>query len=164
MRHLITLVEDAQGLNPFSVQAVMHSLANPPRDVESSSLVQSFDLAGNDPRFADELEISIGIAKSELTDWLIAPTPLMRGLRHAPKPGQALGIHWTDKQITAQDYGNGAFLLRADVRPDQIDWHGTILRRLVWPKEREFTLIPGSELKGTVEHKNQIIGAFSGRA
>lgn len=171
MRELISLVEDAQGIDRFTGQSVIGVLAHhTPPDIETSWIMKAYDAAGGgtarlDQSFADYLDTRVREIKQDLSEWLLNPTPLMRGLRDAPKENHPLGVHWTDKKITAQDYGNGKYLLQARVRPEQIDWLYTIVARIAWDKENEFRLKPGSELSGTVEGGNsgRPIGEFHGK-
>ena len=172
MRDLIDLVEEANVLGNLSGYTVAVTLAHRdlPRDFSLSWLAryyQSFEDSGVkhwEAAFIEAIQPKVDEAIEVLGAWVANPTPLMRGLREAPKANHPLGIHWTDKRITAQDYGNGKFLLTANVRPDQIDWAYTLTRRIAWPKENEFSLKPGARLQGTIEGGNSSkpLGTFEG--
>lgn len=168
MRDLIDLVEEA-GLQ-LSGRTLVHVLADPnlPRDFTLSWLArfyQSFEDSGLtnwEDAFVENIQPKVDEALAVLDAWIANPTPLMRGLREAPKPNRPLGIHWTDNHSTAHQYGDGKYLLTAVVRPDQINWQYTLTRRIAWPKENEFSLKPGTQLRGTIEGGGER-GTFEGR-
>ena len=172
MRDLIALVEDsqAQGLSALSAGSVIGVLAHhTPRDIVNSWIARAYDAAGGGtarlaPEFVSYLESEVERVKRDLSGWIANPTPLMRGLREPPKENEPLGVHWTDKKITAQDYGDGKYLLQAQVSPNQIDWLYTLVRRIAWPKENEYSLKKGSIVTGTITGGNsgRHLGEFRG--
>lgn len=110
------------------------------------------------------LDEEISKAQRAVAGWIAQPTPLFRGLYRAPDPTRPLGKHWTDYRYTATD--RARYILTADVTVEMIDWPGTIIRRISWPKEREFTLLSGHHLDCKLEdllyHSEKRYSTFSG--
>lgn len=167
MREFITLIEEAQSLDTITANDILAAIPDSPDDVQNGWLGRAYHFAnGAAPpeSFMVKFREDVERVKEMLSAWAHNPTPLIRGLRHPPKKNHPLGVHWTDKDITAQDYGNGGYILRARISPTDINWRDTILRRLAWPKENEFSVKSGTHVKCTVERgfSGREVGTFEG--
>ncbi|MFC4235951.1 hypothetical protein ACFOY8_11965 [Thalassospira xianhensis] len=82
---------------------------------------------------------------------------LYRGLSCEPDLS-SIGRHWSDSRAVALEHG--PYILKANVCADDVDWCGTVLRRIGWPREREFTLKPEALiLVETIACRGHIISA-----
>lgn len=159
MRKFIDIVEHVD-LESISLESLMDYFPNSPDDIKRGWISDALNDEVFAEKFMKKAAVDIEEIKNELRSWISNPTPLYRGLKEnkPPKSGKPLGVHWTNHLITAEDYANGGHILVADISPDQIDWLDTVLRRLLWKHEKEFSV-----KRGTPIHAKMIRG-FSGRA
>lgn len=159
-----TIVENVQGgLDSITVERIIDSIPHADEDIQNNSwLGRAYHSTSGRPSelFIADLTTELDKLKAQLGEWIASPTPLIRGLRHPPQDSRPLGKHWTDYRYTALSHGH--YFLHASVKPGMIDWMGTVMRRLSWIKEREFTLISGTVLNYDLEFNGKIIGRGRG--
>lgn len=156
------ITEDV-GLSAITARQIIDAIPQADYDIQINAwLGRAYNAAGKKPsqKFIDELDEALVELKRELRQWIDAPTPLMRGLQGSPENGRSVGTHWTDYRYTALSHGH--YIMHATVLPGSIDWMATIMRRLSWPKEREFSLLRGTIMNYEVEFNGKIIGRGTG--
>lgn len=167
MRSFIDIVEQAD-LDDVSLKTILDYFPSAPNDVNRGWLATAINDSAYSEKFLETAGAEIEKIKNELRDWVENPTPLYRGLKeqNPPSENKPVGIHWTNHMITAEDYANGGHILIANIQPNQINWMDTILRRLAWKHEREFSVKPGTPVHAEMVRgfSGRKIGPFSGFA
>ncbi len=149
------------GLQDVDVDAVLRALADGDVDHHNCWLgraYHSFDGMAPPEAFRAVLEAEIAKVAVALSAAASAGTiTLYRGLASDPDLA-AIGRHWSGSRAVAQGYG--PYLVTTAIPTDAIDWCGTVIRRIGWPHEVEFTLLPDAHvLIETIEHRNRVLTA-----
>lgn len=94
--------------------------------------------------------------------WVQEDALLWRGFTEAPRGD--LGVHWADTRRHAERHGS--YIVSARVQNASIDWIGTLIRRICWPKEHEVSLVRGGPIEVLgIEHEGRpVAGPHQRRA
>ena len=147
---LMEAMPSSISLSDITAEMVLSSIDDAPKDVQSWMARGRWDTSQGDPNFIAMVEDKVARVKADLMKWVQAPTPLLRGLSRAPKRINGIGVHWTKDESVARNYAKDQFLIKARIRPEHIDWLATVMRRLAWSFEGEFSVIPGTMIDGVI--------------
>lgn len=124
-------------LDEITVSDILHYLDTTHYDTHLGWLSRAYVSAGDPPQkgFLDMVEMELDAVRVLLPKG--DTIKLYRGLNR-PIENERTNLHWTESYAVAQQHGR--FVYVTSVAPEQVDWLGTVVRRISWPKEQEISL------------------------